>query len=94
VVKKLFSFWLHILWLYQDCLTGCPYIELKHRSRVAEGSSEDTVMKKMQRFEVLECNLETDHDAWVAEQFAFVPLPEGELLPSLANLAGITHLVG
>ena len=51
-------------------------------------------MKKMQRFEVLECNLETDHDAWVAEQFAFVPLPEGELLPSLAHLAGITHLVG
>lgn len=50
-------------------------------------------MNKMQRYEVLECNLESDHDSWVADQFGFVALAEGELLPSLANLAGISHLV-
>ncbi|MBS2036377.1 hypothetical protein JST97_15410 [bacterium] len=44
-------------------------------------------MNKMQRYEVLECNLETEHDNWVVEQFGFVPLAEGELLPSLADLA-------
>ncbi len=50
-------------------------------------------MNKMQRFEVLECNLESDHDVWVAEQFGFVPLAEGDVLPSLASLAGVSHLV-
>ncbi|MBX3171695.1 MAG: hypothetical protein KF760_30070 [Candidatus Eremiobacteraeota bacterium] len=50
-------------------------------------------MNQMQRFEVLECTLETEHDSWVAEQFGFVPLPEGEMLPSLVNLAGVSHLV-
>lgn len=44
-------------------------------------------MNKMQRFEVLEYTLETEHDNWVAEQFGFVPLAEGELLPSVADLA-------
>lgn len=50
-------------------------------------------MNQSQRFEVLECTLETDHDSWVAEQFGFVPLAEGELLPSLTNLAGVSHLL-
>ncbi|MFN8614154.1 MAG: hypothetical protein U0931_41875 [Vulcanimicrobiota bacterium] len=44
-------------------------------------------MNKMQRFEVLECNLETEHDSWVVEQFGFVPLADGEMLPSLTELA-------
>ena len=50
-------------------------------------------MNKMQRFEILEANQQSEHDSWVAEQFSFVPLAEGELLPSLAKLAGISHLV-
>lgn len=50
-------------------------------------------MNKMQHFEVLECTLESDHDVWVADQFGFVPLAEGDVLPSLASLAGISHLV-
>ncbi len=50
-------------------------------------------MNQKQRFEVLESTQETDHDSWVAEQFGFVPLAEGEMLPSLAQLAGVSHLV-
>jgi hypothetical protein len=44
-------------------------------------------MKQMQRYEILECNLESEHDTWVAEQFGFVALAEGEVLPSLTELA-------
>lgn len=50
-------------------------------------------MNQKQRFEVLQGNLETEHDLWVAEQFGFVPLAEGELLPGLVHLAGVSHLV-
>lgn len=50
-------------------------------------------MNQKQRFEVLECTLETEHDSWVAEQFGFVPLTEGEMLPSLTSLAGVSHLI-
>ena len=64
--------------MYYNCLMADAYIQ---------------VMNQNQRYEVLECTLESDHDSWVAEQFGFVALAEGELLPSLANLAGISHLV-
>lgn len=46
-----------------------------------------------QRYEVLECNAVNDHDTWVAEQFNFVPLAEGESLPAISSVAGYAHLI-
>ena len=47
----------------------------------------------MNRYEIFECTAMNNHDTWVAEQFNFVPLAEGESLPAISEVAGYAHLV-
>jgi len=47
----------------------------------------------MNRYEILECTAANNHDTWVAEQFNFVPLAEGDSLPAISEVAGYSHLV-